>query len=47
MDIPECHLNEKGKCTCYLKKCQDIQDCALKIITKRNLETVNKLIKTR
>jgi len=41
MDGALCNLNENGMCICYLKKCEEIKDCAL----KRNLETVNKLIK--
>lgn len=43
--MKECKLNEKGKCTCYLKKCINIKDCAPKLIVKRNMESVNKLIK--
>lgn len=43
--MKNCELNEKGKCACYLKKCNDIKDCAPKLIIKRNMELVNKLIK--
>lgn len=40
MEIKECNLNEKGHCTCYLKQCVEIEDCATKLIIKKNLETV-------
>ncbi len=45
MENKECNLNEKGFCTCYLKECVSILDCAPKLIIKRNMESVNNLIK--
>lgn len=40
-----CPLIQSGYCTCYLKPCKNVNDCAAKIITKRNMETVNNLLK--
>ena len=42
--MKECNLNQKGFCTCYQRRCNKINDCALKLINKRNMNTVNKLI---
>jgi hypothetical protein len=42
--MKDCELNKDGHCTCYLKKCETIKDCAPKLIIRRNLESVNKLI---
>jgi len=42
--MKECQLYEEGFCSCYQMMCEDIQDCAPKIITKRNLETVKNII---
>lgn len=33
-----------GFCTCYLKPCINIKDCAQKLITNRNSETVKNII---
>ena len=43
-EIKECHLNKNGNCTCYLKQCSAVADCATKLIIQRNMITVNKLI---
>jgi hypothetical protein len=42
--MKDCHLNNKGYCECYLKQCNAIGDCTPKLITKRNMLTVEKLI---
>ena len=44
-DIKDCPLNEKGYCTCYLKLCKEVSDCAPKLIIKKNMLSVSKLIK--
>lgn len=44
VNIKDCQLNDKGYCTCYLKECSAVEDCAPKLITQRNMLTVNKLI---
>lgn len=43
-NIKDCQLNNKGYCECYLKQCNTIEDCAPKLIIKRNMVTVEKLI---
>jgi hypothetical protein len=35
-EIKDCKLNKKGFCECYLKNCIEINDCAVKILMKRN-----------
>jgi len=44
MDFKNCNLNQRGFCTCYQTQCTDIKDCATKLITNKNIETVRKLI---
>lgn len=34
-DIKECKLNKNSNCTCYLEKCSEISDCALKLMRKK------------
>lgn len=42
--ITDCKLNKSGYCTCYLKLCYVVEDCAPKLIVERNMRCVNKLI---
>ena len=44
LNIEDCQLNDKGKCTCYLKQCWEVSDCAPKLIIKKNMLVVNKLL---
>ena len=43
-NIKDCQLNRKGYCTCYLKQCHEVEDCAPKLITKRNMESVDSIL---
>lgn len=45
LNVKDCQLNDKGYCTCYLKQCYEISDCAPKLIIKKNMAVVNGLIK--
>ena len=42
--MENCQLNRKGYCECYLKQCNTIEDCAPKLITKRNMESVDSIL---
>lgn len=42
--MENCHLNNKGYCECYLKQCNTIEDCAPKLIVKRNMKSVDSLL---
>lgn len=35
-EIKDCPLNVGGFCECYLKKCVQVNDCAPKLLIKRN-----------
>jgi hypothetical protein len=37
-EIKMCKLNEYGQCACYLKPCVKIDDCALKLLIKKELK---------
>lgn len=34
--MEECSLYKEGYCTCYLKQCLEVQDCAPKLLSKKN-----------
>lgn len=35
MEIKECNLNKESNCTCYLKPCGKVDDCAVKLLIKK------------
>ena len=46
-EILDCKLNNKTFCECYLKQCYTIEDCAPKLIIRKNMEVVNNLISAK
>ena len=44
-NIEDCQLNKKGYCTCYLKQCYEIEDCAPKLILKKNMQSINNILR--
>lgn len=37
MEIKECKLNKESNCTCYLKPCKEVDDCAVKLLIRKGL----------
>lgn len=37
MEIKECKLNKESNCTCYLKPCKGVDNCAVKLLIKKGL----------
>lgn len=43
MENKLCDLNEDGYCTCYLKSCDKIEDCAPKLLINKFWGQVNRI----
>lgn|GEM_PF-4596312 len=44
MVFKDCHLYKEGYCTCYLKKCIEVSDCAPKLTIKKNMNRVKEIL---